>query len=188
MNTLLLSFATWIDSHQLSTDIHESYYMYNWVETTHVLTLMLFLGMLLVIDLRVLGLAFPSIPVTNIANRLDKPMIIGFVIMVLTGFMLFYAIPVRTTQSLWFRIKVVLLIAAGLNAFLFRRAMQQSDHDWEADLRAPKRFRVGAALSLGLWVGVIATGRMIAYDWFDCHKQMPEFVSMMAGCVAAEAN
>ena len=188
MNSLLLQFATWLDGFSASTDLHESYYMYNWVESTHVLTLMVFLGMLMVIDLRVLGVAFPNIPANTIAEKLDKPMMIGFVVMIVTGFVLFFAIPVRTTQSLWFRIKVVLLIAAGVNALLFRRAMQRSDHNWEHDLVAPRRFRIGAALSLGLWIGVISTGRMIAYDWFDCHKKMPEFLSMVAGCVAAEAH
>ena len=113
LNELLLTFAQWLDTHQWSTDIHESIYMYSWIEATHVLTLMIFLGMLCVIDLRMLGAIFPNVPASKIAERLDKPMIIGFVVMLITGFLLFYAIPVRSTQSIWFRIKVVLLILAG---------------------------------------------------------------------------
>ncbi|MFL2523505.1 MAG: hypothetical protein ACJ0RB_08900 [Candidatus Azotimanducaceae bacterium] len=46
-------------------------------------------------------------------------MMIGFGLMVISGLLLYYAIPVRTTQSLWFRIKVVLLILAAINAFTF---------------------------------------------------------------------
>ena len=106
-----------------------------------------------------------------IAQRLDKPMMIGFAMMLITGFLLYYAIPVRTTQSLWFRIKVVLLIVAGINAFLFRAKMQASSSGWDLDPIPPKRIRVGAMLSLVLWAGVVITGRTIAYDWFDCHKQ-----------------
>ena len=48
-------------------------------------------------------------------------MMIGFAMMLITGLLLYYAIPVRTTQSLWFRIKVVLLIVAGINAFFISR-------------------------------------------------------------------
>ena len=183
LNELLLSLARWLDSHSWSTAIHESIYLYAWIETTHVITLMVFLGMLFVIDLRMLGAIFPKVPASIIAQRLDKPMMIGFAMMLITGFLLYYAIPVRTTQSLWFRIKVVLLIVAGINAFLFRAKMQASSSSWDLDPIPPKRIRVGAMLSLVLWAGVVITGRTIAYDWFDCHKQLPYAMYWAAGCV-----
>ena len=183
LNELLLNLARWLDSQSWSTSIHESIYLYSWIETTHVLTLMVFLGMLFVIDLRMLGAIFPNVPASTIAQRLDKPMMIGFVVMLITGFLLYYAIPVRTTQSLWFRIKVVLLIAAGINAFMFRAKMQVSSDSWDLDPIPPKRIRIGAAVSLTLWAGVVITGRTIAYDWFDCHKQLPYFMYWAAGCV-----
>ena len=183
LNELLLNLARWLDSQSWSTSIHESIYLYSWIETTHVLTLMVFLGMLFVIDLRMLGAIFPNVPASTVAQRLDKPMMIGFVVMLITGFLLYYAIPVRTTQSLWFRVKVVLLVAAGINAFLFRAKMQASSNSWDLDRIPPKRIRIGAALSLVLWAGVVITGRTIAYDWFDCHKQLPYFMYWAAGCV-----
>ena len=183
LNELLLNLARWLDSQSWSTAIHESIYLYAWIETTHVITLMVFLGMLFVIDLRMLGAIFPKVPASIIAQRLDKPMMIGFAMMVITGFLLYYAIPVRTTQSLWFRIKVVLLIVAGINAFLFRAKMQASSSSWDLDPIPPKRIRVGAMLSLVLWAGVVITGRTIAYDWFDCHKQLPYAMYWAAGCV-----
>jgi hypothetical protein len=183
LNELLLRLAEWLDSHEWSTALHESYYMYNWIESTHVLTLMVFLGMLFVIDLRMLGLIFSGVPASRISKRLEVPMFVGFSVMVATGLLLYYAIPVRTTQSIWFRIKVVLLIAAGINALLFRNAMQSSVDTWDRDPVAPKRFRIGAMLSLGLWTGVVATGRTIAYDWFDCHQSMSNFMYWAAGCV-----
>ena len=183
LNELLLNLARWLDSQSWSTAIHESIYLYAWIETTHVITLMVFLGMLFVIDLRMLGAIFPKVPASIIAQRLDKPMMIGFAMMLITGFLLYYAIPVRTTQSLWFRIKVVLLIVAGINAFLFRAKMQASSSSWDLDPIPPKRIRVGAMLSLVLWAGVVITGRTIAYDWFDCHKQLPYAMYLAAGCV-----
>ena len=183
LNEVLLDFARWLDSQSWSTQLHESIYMYAWIETTHVLTLMVFLGMLFLIDLRMLGLAFKEVPASVIADRLDKPMMIGFTVMIITGFLLYYAIPVRSTQSIWFRIKVVMLIAAGINAFLFRARMQESVHTWDTVPRAPKRIRVGAALSLSFWAVIVITGRTIAYDWFDCHKELPYFMYWAAGCV-----
>lgn len=183
MNELLLALAHWVDTHAWSTAIHESIYLYSWIETTHVLTLMVFLGMLAVIDLRMLGWAFVDVPASQLAARLNTPMVIGFVVMLITGFLLYYAIPVRTTQSVWFRIKVVLLIAAGINAYLFHRQMRAAAGGWDTDVRPPKRIRQGAGTSLVLWLGVVFTGRAIAYDWYDCHKPQSEFVYWVAGCV-----
>lgn len=181
LNEALLALARWLDTHAWSTALHESLYLYAWIETTHVLTLAVFLGMLLVIDLRVLGAAFPEVSAVTIAERLDKPMMLGFAVMVITGLLLYYAIPVRTTQSLWFRIKVALLIAAGINALLFRRRMQAAG--WSGEGRAPRPLRAGAARSVALWAGVVVTGRAIAYDWFDCDKALSPLMYWAAGCV-----
>jgi hypothetical protein len=149
-----------------------------------VLTLMVFLGMLFIIDLRMLGFAFTSVPASTVAERLDLPMKIGMTVMVLTGFVLFFAIPVRSTQSIWFRMKVVLMIGAIVNALIFRRKMLEAKgSSWDRDARLPKDLRLGAGLSLGLWSGIVITGRTIAYDWYDCFQQLPYFMYWAAGCV-----
>lgn len=183
LNEWLLGLARWLEAQSWSIQLHESYYVYAWVESTHVLTLTVFLGMLCVIDLRMLGLMFPSLPASTVAERLDRPMMIGFAVMLTTGFVLYYAIPVRTTQSVWFRFKVILLIAAGVNAWLFRSRMRASVGSWDTDPEPPLHIRVGAALSLLLWSGVVIAGRTIAYDWYDCDKELPAFVYWLAGCV-----
>ncbi len=183
LNSALLEFATWLDGLAWTNGIHESLYLYNWIETTHVLTLMLSLGMLFMIDLRMLGVALPNVPASKLAERLDRPMLIGFTIMLLTGLLLYSAIPVRTTQSLWFRIKMILLIAACINAWLFRRKMVQAAQSWDLAPKPPRRMRVAGGLSLALWAGVIVTGRFIAYDWFDCGGENPAFIDWAAGCL-----
>ena len=188
MNQLIYNFAVWLDSFEWSTRLHESYYVYNWVETTHVLTLMISLGMLFLIDLRMLGYALPGVPASKIAERLNIPMLVGFSIMVITGLLLVYAIPVRSSQSIWFRIKVGLLIAAAVNAFLFHRRMNESVSSWDLEARAPKRLRVGAALSISFWVAIVICGRLIAYDWFDCSHNPPAFIGTLAGCLADQTH
>lgn len=183
MNQLLYDLATWLHSFPSSPGIHESLYLYSWIESTHVLTLMVFLGMLCIIDLRMLGVSMVKIPASTIAERLDLPMMIGFAVMIVTGLLLYYAIPIRTTQSLPFRIKVVLMIAAMVNAFLFRRRMLASVSTWDTDPKPPKHIRVGAALSLTFWAGVVVTGRCIAYNWYDCDQNNSDFINALAGCM-----
>ena len=186
MNEWLLKFAEAIGATSFSIGLHESYYMYAWIESIHVITLTISLGMLIVIDLRMLGLWLTSVPASTIAQRLDRPMLIGFSIMVVTGVLLYVGIPIRTTQSLWFRIKMILLVAAFINAWLFRKHMQRSVGSWDTAAVPPRRTRVAAALSLTLWAAVVFCGRFIAYDWFDCGQDNPPFIDWAAGCVAGE--
>lgn len=188
MNELVYNFATLLDDTQWSTMLHESYYMYNWVESTHVLTLMASLGMLFLIDLRMLGYALPDVPASKIADRLNIPMLIGFVVMFITGILLFYAVPIRTSQSLWFRIKMVLLVACAINAYLFHKRMNESVASWDNEPRAPSRIRMGAMLSLGFWSIIVICGRFIAYDWFDCGPESSGFIAAISGCVDGQTR
>ena len=188
MNELVYNFAIWLDDTRWSTMLHESYYMYNWVESTHVLTLMLSLGMLFLIDLRMLGIALPDVPASKIADRLNMPMLIGFTVMFITGILLFYAVPVRSSQSLWFRIKMVLLVACAINAYLFHKRMNESVATWDTEPKAPSRIRQGAILSLVFWSVVVVCGRFIAYDWFDCRPDSTGLIAAISGCVDGQTR
>ena len=134
--SLIHDFAAWVDTHAWSTALHESLWVYPLVESTHVLTLMLFVGMLAMVDLRMLGVAFRDTPVSELTSRLLPWSVAGFVIMVGTGVLLFYAIPVRTAHSVWFRVKVVLLIAAAINAWWFHRRVSKDRERWDAQEEA----------------------------------------------------
>src|SRR5471030_1988063 len=104
--------------------------MYPLVESAHVLTLCLFLGLAIMFDLRLLGKALKKVPITELKRRMGPWMMAGFVVMVITGALLFYAIPVRSYQSIWFRGKVVALILAGLNAFVFHTTIDRRVAEW----------------------------------------------------------
>jgi len=180
----LLAFCEWLDATAASTALHESMYMYPLVESTHVLTLMLFVGLAIVLDLRLLGLILRGVPVSQVAGRLLPWTIAGFVVMTLTGLLLFYAIPVRTYQSIFFRAKVIFLILAGVNVWYFHTRVYKRISEWDRDVITPRAARRAGLASLVLWAGVIVAGRMIAYNWFDCDLQpQPAFVNWAAGCV-----
>ena len=189
LNQFVYDIAVWMDNTAWSTLLHESYYMYNWIESTHVLTLILSLGMLFLIDLRMLGYALPNVPASNIANRLNLPMLVGFGVMVITGLLLFYAVPVRNSQSVWFRVKMVLLVGCAVNAYLFHKRMNESVSSWDNDAKAPSRIRMGAAISLCFWSLVVICGRFIAYDWFDCeYTDVASLSQLLSGCVDGQTR
>lgn len=183
INELLLQFAHWMEAQQYSQMLVAGYYSYSWLEATHVLTLMVSIGSLFIIDFRMLGLMLTNVPASTVANRLHKPMIIGFVIMFITGILLVYAKPVETIQSLWFRIKMILLFFAFINAVVFNARLKAADGSWDRDPVAPKALRVGAIISLVLWCGVVTLGRYIPYDWVDCTNTNNPNILWAAGCV-----
>ena len=134
------------------------------------------------------GLALPDVPASRIAERLNLPMLVGFAVMFITGILLFYAVPVRTSQSLWFRLKMVLLVVCAVNAFLFHKRMNESVATWDIEPRAPSRIRLGAMLSLGFWSIIVVCGRFIAYDWFDCDTSPNTLIDIFSGCLDGQTR
>ena len=188
MEKMLYDFAQWLAATNWSIGLHESFYMFNWMESTHVLFLMFSLGMLAMIDLRMLGWAFGNVPASKMADRLTWPMFFGFGVMVITGVILFTGIPIRYTHSVWFRFKLVLLFVALINAILFHRELTKSVSTWDTDKVPPRRIRTGAGLSLTLWVLIVFCGRFIAYDWFNCGTFDNKFMLWVSGCAVEIAN
>jgi hypothetical protein len=179
----LLPLCEWLASTWGSIALHESLYMYPIVESVHVWALALFLGMVALVDLRLLGFALREVPVSQLSARLLPWTLAGFVLMIATGSLLFYAIPVRTYQSVWFRAKLLLLVLAGLNAWLFHSGVFRSVGQWDLASAIPRKARLAGALSLLLWAAVVVCGRFIAYNWFDCDRQpQPALINALAGC------
>lgn len=163
----LLSFCQWLEKTPGSIALHESLWMYPLVESVHVLTLCLFLGTAIMLDLRLLGLTMRRTPVSEMASQLLPWTAAGFAVMILSGALLFYAIPVKTYLNIFFRIKIVMLLLAGLNAWVFHTTVYRRVAGWDLDAVIPIGAKVAAGLSLLLWAGIVFAGRMIAYNWFD---------------------
>jgi hypothetical protein len=178
-----LPFCEWLAGTSGSIALRESILIYPLLESTHVLTLCVFLGTAVMLDLRLLGLTLVRVPMSEMARRLGPWVVGGFVVMVTTGMLLFYALPVRSYQSIFFRIKVAALVLAGLNAFVFHATIERRIAEWDRDPVPPRAARRAGARSLVLWAIVVFAGRMIAYNWFDCDKQpQPPIVNTLAGC------
>ena len=182
--SLVHSFAEWLDSHAWSTALHESLWVWPLVESTHVLTVALFVGMLLMVDLRLLGVAFKDTPVSAMTGRVLPWSIGGFCLMVVTGLLLFYANPVHYVHNVWFRAKVILLIVAAVNAWAFHRRVSRDRERWDGQPQPPFAVRMVAATSVSVWAGVIFAGRMIAYNWLECGPDQSAFIAWAAGCAA----
>jgi hypothetical protein len=159
--------AAWLEATALSTGIRESIWVYPIVESLHVVTIALFLGLTAAMDARLLGVALRETPVGVVMDRLLPWIRIGFAIMLVTGLLLFAGTPVRFLTNVFFQVKLGLLAFAGLNVWLFHRRLYPTVHEWGAAARPPRHARIAGAASLLLWTLALATGRLIAYNWFD---------------------
>jgi hypothetical protein len=179
----LLPFCQWLADRSSSIALHESQYAYLLIESAHVLTLCLFVGISVILDLRLLGLTFRSVPASELIHRLMPWMIAGFVTMLVTGALLFYGIPVRSYQSIFFRAKMLMLLVAGLNAWIFHTTIYRRIGEWDLTLPTPRRAKVAGAVSIVLWTCIVIAGRLIAYNWYDCNNQpLSKIVNTLAGC------
>jgi len=183
----LLAFFEQLAESPWSVGIHESEIAYSVIESLHVWSMCLFFGLTVIFDLRLLGWTMRKVPVSEFARRLLPWTIAGFVVMAISGVLLFYAIPVRSYQNIFFRFKVILMLLAGLNVWIFHSRVYPKVADWDPDPVPPKSARVAGALSLALWDGVVVSGRMIAYNWFDCDRQpQADVVNFLTSCVPTE--
>ena len=165
----LLGLCEWLAGTPASIALHESRYMYLVVLTVHVLTLSMSVGLVVIQSLRLLGFALLHVRMSELSRRLMPFSIAGFSIMVISGSLLFYASPVDKFTNLFFRLKMGILILAGLNLWVFYKTTHGTIVDWDLASLPPKGARVTGALSLLLWALIITAGRMIPYQphWFN---------------------
>ncbi len=163
----MLAFCRWLESTPWSIALHESIWVYPIVESVHVLTLCLFLGMVIFMDLRLAGITLRESAASEVVERLVPWTIAGFLVMVVSGSLLFYAIPVKTYLNIFFRLKVAFLLLAGANTAVFHFTAGRNMAAWDRDRVPPLRARLAGGISLLLWASIVVCGRMIAYNWFE---------------------
>jgi len=164
----LFRFFEWLGNTSWSIALHESRYVFLLVLMIHVLTLSVFVGTAAMIDLRLLGKTMTRVPVSQVVTRLLPWSEAGFLVMVVTGTLLFYAAPVARYENVFFRLKMAALLIAVINVWVFRRTIYRRIGEWDLDPVPPRRVRMVGALSLILLAIIITAGRMMAYQdyWF----------------------
>ena len=185
----LLAFFEWLADTSWSVDLHESQYAYPLIESLHVWTMAVFFGSVVMFDLRLLGVTLRKVPASDVVDRLLPLTIAAFILMVISGTLLFFAIPLRSYQSIFFRFKMLLLVLAGLNVWLFHSRVYPRVATWDIEAGPPRTARIAGGISLVLWIGIIFSGRMIAYNWFDCDRQpQPDIINFLTSCVPIDAG
>jgi hypothetical protein len=127
-----------------------------------------FLGTAVMVDLRLLGLTMRRVPTSEVVSRLVPWAGGGFLVMVASGSLLFYADPVDRYANLFFQGKMVMLLLAGANVWVFHRTAYRKVARWDHDPVPPPAVRLAGGVGLALWTGIVLAGRLMAYEqyWF----------------------
>ena len=160
---MLLDLFTWLNQLPFSVWLRETDYPFPIIETIHILALGASFGTIMWVDLRLMDIAMRNRRVSEVINQLEPYAMIGFAVMFGSGALLFIAEPLKAYTTWAFRLKVVMLVLAGLNVWLFHRGIYATIHQWESEQVLPWQARFTGCSSLLLWLGIIIAGRWTAY-------------------------
>lgn len=160
---LISVICLWLEQTSMGTTVRESLWLFPVIETIHIFGIILLVGGTSILDLRLMGLTFREEPVTKLAKRFLPWAWAGFIIQVVTGVLMFASEATKMYINAAFQIKMLMIVAAGVNAFVFHSLAYQSVGKWENDPVAPVSARVAGLISILFWFGIVAAGRWIAY-------------------------
>ena len=159
-----LAICQWLEGSPVGLTIRQSALLFSALVAIHTLGITLTAGTIWLVDLRLLGFGLRREPVSNVLQQILPWTWAGFALMFSTGVLLFCTEAVMVYGSIAFRIKLALILLAGLNALIFHKTVYRGASTWELSSVTPPRARLAGLLSLTFWIGVVGAGRAIAYE------------------------
>lgn len=154
---------SWLQDTSLAAVIRENGYVFPWVESAHVIALSFVVGTIAIVDLRLLGVASLSRPVTAVLKQMLPMTWIAFAFALLTGGTLFISDAIAYWDNEPFRLKLVAMSLAALNMLVFHFVTYRSIADWNSSPRTPLAAKVAGGFSMLIWIAVVALGRWIGF-------------------------
>ena len=158
-----MSLFQWLNETSWSVYLRESDYPFFIIETAHVLALGFSVGTILWVDLHLIGRSMRRKRAADVIGQFEPLAKGGFVVMFISGFLLFLAEPLKCYITTAFRLKVIMLLFAGLNVWYFHSKVYPSLLEWHDARTLPWQAKIVGVLSMMLWLGIIIAGRWTAY-------------------------
>jgi hypothetical protein len=156
------AWLVWLETTAIAGAMRHWLWLYPIVEIVHIVGFVVLVGAAVMFDLRLLGVS-RALPASLMARHHLPWARAALLLVVPSGFLMFIAHATEFAGNPAFRLKLILLVAAGLNALFFHRGAFRAVSGWESDSAVPFTARMAAVASLVLWVGVITCGRLLAY-------------------------
>lgn len=157
-------FASWLAGTAFSQTIASSLWMIPAIQSVHILTFAVLIGALLVVDLRILGFASKDQSLVIVTRRY-APWVWGCIaVLAATGLLLIVGEPARELLSFSFWVKMSLLVIGIIIAAAFQIHVRNNQASWSETETVQPVTKIFAVFSFFIWVGIIAMGRLIAWD------------------------
>ena len=154
----------WLHDTNFAAAIRENGSLFPWIESVHVLAITLVVGSIGIVDLRLLGWASVNRSITAVAAEVLPFTWGAFVFAVLTGGALFSSHSVGYADNFQFRMKMLLLLCAGINMLAFHAVMGRGIGQWTEPKITPWQGKIAGTVSLALWISIVAFGRWIGFE------------------------
>jgi hypothetical protein len=162
----ILNACEWLESTAVGALVRESLYGFQIVAGIHILGLVFSVGTLAWFDLRLVGASMTRSRVSALYRRLMPWTLTGFCVMFVSGAMLFSGFATKAYVNDYFRVKVVAILLAGVNALYYHAVTERRIAEWDESALPPLPARLAGMISLLMWAIVIVAGRMMSYTMF----------------------
>jgi len=159
----LMQFFQSLESSAVADWIRTSFYAQPLISALHLFGLAMIFGTISIVDLRLLGIPNTSRPFTLVASELLKWTWLAFGLTLITGLLMFTTSAAAYYQNTPFRLKMLVLLLAGLNMLIFELLTVRSVDKWNKNARTPTAAKIAGLLSLVFWISIICFGRWIGY-------------------------
>jgi uncharacterized membrane protein len=153
----------WLQASSLAVFIHKTAWAFTTIEVVHVFAVSLVIGTIMIVDLRLLGLASTRRPFAELSRQVLPFTWAAFVIAVIAGSLLFISRATEYFVNTMFWIKMSLIVLAGINMVIFEFITVRGVKEWNLDPTPPLAARLAGGISIACWVMVLAFGRLIAF-------------------------
>jgi hypothetical protein len=154
-----------LETTPLALFVMQSPFAFSALDMVHIAAISVVFGMIVVVDLRLLGLASRDCAVADICGEALPWTWTAFAVAVVTGVVMFTGQPVKYYGNFALRIKLALIVLAGVNMLVFHLITNRGGAAWDRG-PIPLAARMAGAISLACWTAVVAFGRWTAYYMF----------------------
>ena len=159
----LLELCQALQDTAIGTSIRESIWTFPIIETVHVIGLAVSVGIIMMLDLRLIGAGVRSARPSEIMDQLKPWYLGGFMTMMASGVLLFWSEAAKCYGSVTFRWKILFLVLAGLNAAFYEVKYKPQLEKIASTGQTPGGAKLVGWCSLVCWLAVIGFGRWTAY-------------------------
>ncbi len=159
----ILAVAQAIEGSSVGVAIAESAILFPLIEAAHLLGLALSVGLLLIVDLRLLGVVLRQVPAAVVLQQLRWWVFAGFTLTFVSGGLLFWSEAAKIVFNYAFIAHAVFIVLGLVNALVFETRIAPHAAEWGDKPRLPTAARLAGLASVSSWVLVAFSGRLIPY-------------------------